>query len=158
MVTPVSSGQAAACWLAVAGRFAYTTNAGSGSIGRFAVAHDGTLSLTGTTVRGRRPQPLDDAVSHDDNYLYVLLNGTHQMSGTGSATTEASLRSRRSRAAGARSDPGLLTPPVLRGCRAERGNLVPAGHHPMRGSRLPHHHYGGSLANQHALVYPFPGE
>ena len=26
----------------------------------------------------------------------------------------------------------------------------------MRGSRLPHHHYGGSLANQHALVYPFP--
>ena len=42
---PVSSGQAAACWLAAAGHFAYTTNAGSGSIGRFAIAPDGSLSL-----------------------------------------------------------------------------------------------------------------
>jgi 6-phosphogluconolactonase len=56
---PVSSGQAAACWLAAAGHFAYTTNAGSGSIGRFAIARDGSLSLVGTTVVGAGSTPLD---------------------------------------------------------------------------------------------------
>ena len=35
---PVPIDQAASCWLAAAGRFAYTANAGSGSIGRYAVA------------------------------------------------------------------------------------------------------------------------
>jgi hypothetical protein len=33
--------QAAACWLAAAGGFAYSANAGSGSIGRYAVARSG---------------------------------------------------------------------------------------------------------------------
>jgi 6-phosphogluconolactonase (cycloisomerase 2 family) len=79
--TPVSSGQAAACWLAAAGRFAYTTNAGSGSIGRFAIGDDGSLSLIGTTVVGPGTTPLDDAASRGLDYLYVLLGGTHQIVG-----------------------------------------------------------------------------
>jgi 6-phosphogluconolactonase (cycloisomerase 2 family) len=78
---PVSSGQAAACWLAAAGRFAYTTNAGSGSIGRFAIGDDGSLSLIGTTVVGPGTTPLDDAASRGLDYLYVLLGGTHQIVG-----------------------------------------------------------------------------
>jgi 6-phosphogluconolactonase len=79
--SPVSSGQAAACWLAAAGHFAYTTNAGSGSIGRFAIAQDGSLSLVGTTVVGAGSQPLDNAVSHDQDFMYVLLNGRHEIVG-----------------------------------------------------------------------------
>jgi 6-phosphogluconolactonase len=78
---PVSSGQAAACWLAAAGRFAYTTNAGSGSIGRFAIAHDGSLSLIGTTVVGMGSTPLDNAATHDQEFMYVLLGGFHQIAG-----------------------------------------------------------------------------
>jgi 6-phosphogluconolactonase len=79
--SPVSSGQAAACWLAVAGHYAYTTNAGSGSIGRFAIAQDGSLNLVGTTVVGAGSQPLDNAVSHDQEFMYVLLNGRHEIVG-----------------------------------------------------------------------------
>jgi 6-phosphogluconolactonase (cycloisomerase 2 family) len=74
---PVTSGQAAACWLAAAGEFAYTTNAGSGSIGRFRVARDGSLTLTGTTVLGTGSHPLDEGVSRDQDYLYVLVDGAH---------------------------------------------------------------------------------
>lgn len=78
---PVSSGQTAACWLAAAGNFAYTTNAGSGSIGRFAVARDGSLSLIGTTSLGGTSHPLDEAVSRDQDLLYVLVDGNHQIAG-----------------------------------------------------------------------------
>lgn len=78
---PVSSGQAAACWLAVSGHFAYTTNAASGSIGRFAIGDDGSLSLVGTTVIGAGSTPLDNAVTHNQQFMYVLLNGFHQIVG-----------------------------------------------------------------------------
>jgi 6-phosphogluconolactonase (cycloisomerase 2 family) len=78
---PVSSGQAAACWLAAAQRFAYTTNAGSGSIGRFGVAPDGTLRLLGTTVIGAGSQPLDLGATRDQEFVYVLANGLHQIIG-----------------------------------------------------------------------------
>ncbi|MBO0884454.1 MAG: beta-propeller fold lactonase family protein, partial [Mycobacterium sp.] len=78
---PVTSGQAAACWLAAAEQFAYTTNAGSGSIGRFSVARDGSLSLTGTTTLGEGSHPLDEGVSRNQDYLYVLVDGFHQIIG-----------------------------------------------------------------------------
>jgi 6-phosphogluconolactonase (cycloisomerase 2 family) len=78
---PVSSGQAAACWLAAAGHFAYTTNAASGSIGGFAVANDGTLKLMSTTSVGSGSHPLDEAVSRDQHLLYVLVDGIHQIRG-----------------------------------------------------------------------------
>lgn len=78
---PVSSGQAAACWLAAAGHFAYTTNAGSGSIGGFAVASDGDLRLINTTALGAGSHPLDEAVSRDQHFLYVLVDGFHQING-----------------------------------------------------------------------------
>jgi len=78
---PISSGQAAACWLAAAKRFAYTTNAGSGSIGRFGVAPSGTLSLLGTTVIGAGSQPLDIGATRNQEFVYVLANGRHQILG-----------------------------------------------------------------------------
>ena len=67
--------------LAAAGQFAYTTNAGSGSIGRFSVARDGSLSLTGTTTLGAGSHPLDEGVSRDQDFLYVLVDGFHEIVG-----------------------------------------------------------------------------
>jgi 6-phosphogluconolactonase (cycloisomerase 2 family) len=78
---PVSSGQAAACWLAAAGHFAYTTNAASGSIGGFAVAQDGSLGLISTTSLGVGSHPLDEAVTRDQRLLYVLVDGLHHING-----------------------------------------------------------------------------
>jgi 6-phosphogluconolactonase len=75
--------QAAACWLAAAGRFAFTANAGSGSIGRYAVAPGGGLTALGTTLVENDPtaKPLDEGVSADQNYLYVLSGGLDQIVG-----------------------------------------------------------------------------
>jgi 6-phosphogluconolactonase len=75
--------QAAACWLAAAGGFAYTANAGSGSIGRYAVAPDGSLTALGTTLVENDPtaKPLDEGVSAGQNYLYVLAAGLDQIVG-----------------------------------------------------------------------------
>jgi 6-phosphogluconolactonase (cycloisomerase 2 family) len=75
--------QAAACWLAAAGGFAYTANAGSGSIGRYAVAPDGALAALGSTLVENNPasHPLDEGVSAGQNYLYVLAKGLSQIVG-----------------------------------------------------------------------------
>ena len=75
--------QAAACWLAAAGGFAFTANAGSGSIGRYAVATDGALTALGSTLVGNDPtaKPLDEGVSAGQNYLYVLAGGLAQIVG-----------------------------------------------------------------------------
>jgi 6-phosphogluconolactonase (cycloisomerase 2 family) len=77
----VSSGQLAACWLAAAGHFAYTTNGGSGSIGRYGVGENGTLTLLGTYSIGTGSHPLDEAVSGNQKYLYVLADGLHEILG-----------------------------------------------------------------------------
>jgi 6-phosphogluconolactonase len=79
----VPTDQAAACWLAAAGRFAYTDNAGSGSIGEFAVAPGGALTLLGNMLveNNAASHPLDEAVSADQHYLYILANGLSQIVG-----------------------------------------------------------------------------
>ena len=61
----VPIGQAAACWLAAAGGFAFTADAGSGSIGRYAVATDGALTALGSTLVENDPtaKPLDEGVA-----------------------------------------------------------------------------------------------
>jgi 6-phosphogluconolactonase (cycloisomerase 2 family) len=77
--------QTAACWVAVTGngKFAYTTNAGSGSVSGYAVGRDGRLALldatgqTGSTGPGS--SPTDVAVSHNSQFLYVLAGGSHQV-------------------------------------------------------------------------------
>jgi 6-phosphogluconolactonase len=55
--------------------------AGSGSIGRYAVAPDGTLTALGSTLVENNPasHPLDEGVSAGQNYLYVLANGLSQI-------------------------------------------------------------------------------
>lgn len=81
----VPTDQAAACWLAAAGgyAYAYTDNAGSGSIGEFAVAPDGALTLLGNLLveNNGASHPLDEAVSADQKYLYIVANGLSQIVG-----------------------------------------------------------------------------
>jgi 6-phosphogluconolactonase len=73
--------QTAACWLAVSpnGRFAFTANAGSGSVSGFSISSTGALTLvtpggaTGSTGAGSHP--VDMGFSRNGQYLYVLANG-----------------------------------------------------------------------------------
>ena len=74
-------GQAAPCWLIATkdGRFAYTANAGSGSISGYRIGAQGVMTLlnasgvTGSTGAGSTPLDLD--LSKGDRYLYVLESG-----------------------------------------------------------------------------------
>jgi 6-phosphogluconolactonase len=81
----VPTHQTAACWTAVSrdGRYAYTTNAGSGSVSGYRIAHDGSLTLldadgrTGDTGAGS--SPIDAGFSANGRYLYVLTAGSHEI-------------------------------------------------------------------------------
>lgn len=77
----VGNGQTAACWIAISnnGKFAYTTNAGSGTISSYGIAADGSLSLLDATaaVTGAGSTPLDMAFSNNGQYLYTLAAGAH---------------------------------------------------------------------------------
>lgn len=76
---PVGTTQTAACWVVITnnGRFAYTTNAGSGSISGYSIDTDGSIAMlnpngvTGTTGTG----PSDMALSNNSHFLYAR-NGT----------------------------------------------------------------------------------
>jgi len=79
----VGTTETAACWAIVShdGRFAYTTNAGSGSISGYRIGFGGSLTLldangrTGNTGKGTGP--LDMAFSNDGRNLYTLNGGSH---------------------------------------------------------------------------------
>src|SRR6266496_2481509 len=80
-------GQTAPCWVVLTndGRFAYTTNTGSGNVSGYRVGFNGTLQLlsaggqTGNTGTGSTP--LDAAISNDSGFLYVLTPGTGNIQG-----------------------------------------------------------------------------
>jgi 6-phosphogluconolactonase len=85
-ITPsAKTTETAACWIAVTknGRFAYTTNTGSGSISGYWISHDGGLSLLDadgrTGVTG--PEPIDMAFSRNSRFLYSLNSGDETISG-----------------------------------------------------------------------------
>jgi 6-phosphogluconolactonase (cycloisomerase 2 family) len=77
----VGTGQAAACWVVVTknGRYAYTSNTGSGNISGYRVSHQGALSLltvggvTGNVGPGSGPTDL--ALSRDSRRLFSLNPG-----------------------------------------------------------------------------------
>ena len=77
----VPTEQQAACWLTLSldERFAYTANAGSGSLSGFSVAPDGALHLLNpggvAAVIGVGSHPVDMAVSRDGRFLFSLANG-----------------------------------------------------------------------------------
>jgi len=83
VITPAAATtETAACWVVVTpdGRFAYTSNTGSGSISGYRVAFDGELTLLDsdgrTGVTGAGSSPIDMALSRDGRFLYTLNSGS----------------------------------------------------------------------------------
>jgi 6-phosphogluconolactonase (cycloisomerase 2 family) len=85
----VTTHQAAPCWLiaTVDGRYAYTANAGSGTLSGFSVSSGGALTLldpSGVTANlGAGSHPTDETVSTDGAFLYNLTDGLHRITGFG---------------------------------------------------------------------------
>jgi 6-phosphogluconolactonase len=80
----VGTTELAACWVVITGngRFAYTSNTGSGTISGYGLSHTGQLTLldgdgvTATTTTG----PIDLALTRNDRFLYSLDSGTGTVS------------------------------------------------------------------------------
>jgi 6-phosphogluconolactonase (cycloisomerase 2 family) len=83
----VTTHQAAPCWLiaTIDGKFAYTANAGSGTLSGFSVSSSGALTLldaSGVTASlGAGSHPLDETVSSSGEFLYNLTDGLHRITG-----------------------------------------------------------------------------
>ena len=83
----VTMHQAAPCWLVatVDGKYAYTANAGSGSLSGFSVGPSGALTLldaSGVTASlGAGSHPLDETVSTNGEFLYNLTDGLNRITG-----------------------------------------------------------------------------
>ncbi len=83
----VATHQGAPCWLVVTtdGRYAYTANAGGATISGFSIAANGALTLLdpsgATAALGSGAHPLDEALSQDGRFLYVLVDGRHTIAG-----------------------------------------------------------------------------
>jgi 6-phosphogluconolactonase (cycloisomerase 2 family) len=76
----VPTTETAACWFVVTanGRFAYTSNTGSGSISGYAVAQGGLTLLDAdglTGITGPGTAPIDLVLSRSSRYLYALNSG-----------------------------------------------------------------------------------
>jgi 6-phosphogluconolactonase (cycloisomerase 2 family) len=97
-----TNGQAAPCWLIATtnGRFAFTANAGSGTISGYGINAQGALQLlvpsgvSGSTGAGSTPLDLD--LSRGDHFLYVLESGAGRIgafavSGNGALTALAGI-------------------------------------------------------------------
>lgn len=82
----VPTTESAACWLVVTqnGRFAYTTNTGSGSVSAFGVDRSGALSLRDAdgvaATTGPGSAPTDAALSNGSRFLYTLNGGNGSIS------------------------------------------------------------------------------
>ena len=84
-ITPsAATTETAACWIVVTknGRYAYTTNTGSGSIAGYRIHRDGELSLLDADGRTglTGPGPIDMALSRSSRHLYSLNAGDESIS------------------------------------------------------------------------------
>ncbi len=78
----VASNQSAACWIAItnSGKYAYSTNTGSGNVSGYRISAAGSLGLLNSTgisgVTGNGTRPIDMAFSRNSKFLYTLNSGT----------------------------------------------------------------------------------
>lgn len=85
ITNPLGTTETAACWIQITadGRYAYTTNTGSGTITGYSISGSGALTrLTAdgrTGVTGDMTQPLD--MAYADGYLYALTAGDRGIHG-----------------------------------------------------------------------------
>lgn len=77
----VADTQQAACWLVVTGngKYAYTTNAKSGTISSYTIHKDGTITLLQVVAANTGAGDLDMAFAKNSQFLYVFVNGSHSI-------------------------------------------------------------------------------
>lgn len=72
----VGTTQTAACWVIISnnGKYAYVTNAGSGSISSYRIEKDGSITLLEAQagLTGEGSSPIDMALSNNGQFLYAL--------------------------------------------------------------------------------------
>lgn len=77
----VPTTQTAACWVAIShdGDFAYTTNAGSGTVSSYQIASNGALTRLNSVAAnlGTGSSPVDLTFSRDGDTLFVMTAGAH---------------------------------------------------------------------------------
>src|SRR5262245_32371363 len=82
--SPFADNQTAPCWVATSpdGRALFAVNTASGSVSRYAVAGNGTLTLVGSTGLNAPTglRPFDAAVSPDGGNLYIVDAGAAKVS------------------------------------------------------------------------------
>jgi len=80
---PLLAGQIAPCWVAVTpnGKFAFTGNAGSGSISTLSIDRRGILSNLASTPISPTAHTTDLAVSPNGKFLFALTNGLLSITG-----------------------------------------------------------------------------
>jgi 6-phosphogluconolactonase (cycloisomerase 2 family) len=81
LISPsVPTTQTAACWVVITnnGKYAYTTNTGSGSISSYQIANDGSITLLNAQagLTGDGSSPIDMALSNNSQYLYAIGGGS----------------------------------------------------------------------------------
>jgi 6-phosphogluconolactonase len=85
----VATTESAACWVVTTpnGKYAYTTNTGSGTVSGFSIDSGGDLTLLDadgvTGVTGAGTSPIDAGTSKHGDFLYVLDGGTDAISAFG---------------------------------------------------------------------------
>jgi 6-phosphogluconolactonase (cycloisomerase 2 family) len=81
----LQNGQAAVCWTVVTedGRYAYSVNAGSGTISSYAVSDRGALDLLNAAAAstGALSAPTDAAMTRDSRFLYVRIGAFGRIHG-----------------------------------------------------------------------------
>lgn len=91
--------QTAACWVALTpnGKFAFTTNAGSGTVSTFRIAESGAVALAHNSTPIVGSTPIDAITDGNGKYLYVLLGRASKIqtfrvaqNGSLTATSDAS--------------------------------------------------------------------
>ena len=73
LIDSVGTGQAATCWVALAGGTLYASNAGSANVSGYTSSASGQLTLLGQTSTD--PGTVDAAASPDGQFLYVQTGG-----------------------------------------------------------------------------------
>ncbi len=78
----VGTTQTAACWVVTTpnGRYAYTTNTGSGNISSYAIRKSGQVTLMQGVATASGPGPIDAAISGAGRSLFVLNSGGRSLS------------------------------------------------------------------------------
>jgi 6-phosphogluconolactonase (cycloisomerase 2 family) len=71
----IGNGQFATCWVVITGPYAYMTNTVSGTISRYRVGNDGSLTLQQAVAASTGGNPIDMALSAGNQYLYTIVDG-----------------------------------------------------------------------------------